>query len=339
MTDLVTDPMTDKALHDAVQSALRRRWPDSRLGSLETMHGGRSGVTLMAQVSDAPLGEVVVKAAPSGRAPVGRHDVLRQARVLMAVARVPGVVVPHVLATGTEPVAFTVMTRALGDVVEPVLDAAEIHLPAELARSRAQAAARMLAALHRGAQPPARPDATEEPVADLAAEVRRWRATADAADPAILRGGVRLVQLLEKNRPPDDVPPVLVHGDYRLGNVVFAGERPTGLIDWEIWGRTHPGVDLGWFLVFCDAELFPGIGTPVAGLPSSDELLDLYWSSGGCRFADVEWFEAFGRFKMAAIMAHNLRRHREGRHVDPFQEKLPPTIERLVATGLEKLGG
>jgi len=103
MTDLVTDPMTDEALHDAVESALRRRWPDSRLGSLETMHGGRSGVTLMAQVSGAPFGEVVVKAAPSGRAPIGRHDVLRQARVLTAAARAPGVVVPEVLATGTEP--------------------------------------------------------------------------------------------------------------------------------------------------------------------------------------------------------------------------------------------
>jgi hypothetical protein len=40
---------------------------------------------------------------------------------------------------------------------------------------------------------------------------------------------------------------------------------------------------------------------------------------------------------MAAIMGHNLRRHREGRHHDPDQEKLPATIERLIATGLERL--
>jgi streptomycin 6-kinase len=42
---------------------------------------------------------------------------------------------------------------------------------------------------------------------------------------------------------------------------------------------------------------------------------------------------------MAAIMAHNLRRHREGRHIDPYQERLPPTIARLVQTGIDKLSG
>jgi hypothetical protein len=39
--------------------------------------------------------------------------------------------------------------------------------------------------------------------------------------------------------------------------------------------------------------------------------------------------------KMAAIMGHNLRRHREGRHHDPVQEQLPPTIAALIASGLE----
>ena len=40
---------------------------------------------------------------------------------------------------------------------------------------------------------------------------------------------------------------------------------------------------------------------------------------------------------MAAIMGHNLRRHREGRHHDPDQERLPATIERLILTGTERL--
>jgi streptomycin 6-kinase len=325
--------VSSEQLRQAVERELRRSWPDASLGPLTELAGGRSGVTLVADLAGADHEQVVVKAAPEGRPAVGRHDVLRQARVLDAVGTVEGVVVPTVLARGTEPVAFVAMTRSAGEAVEPVLDAAEIHLPAELVEHRARAAARMLAALHRGA------DAGDEPGADLADEVQRWRATADAADPEILVGGTHLAGLLEKHLPGEDVAPVLVHGDYRLGNIVFDGARPTGLIDWEIWGCTHPGVDLGWFLVFCDAALFPGIGVPVAGLPSPGDLLELYWSAGGARFSDVAWFEAFGHFKMAAIMAHNLRRHREGRHVDPFQEKLPPTIEQLVVTGIEKLGG
>jgi hypothetical protein len=53
---------------------------------------------------------------------------------------------------------------------------------------------------------------------------------------------------------------------------------------------------------------------------------------------DLAWFNALGRFKMAAIMGHNLRRHREGRHHDPAQEKLPATISRLIESGLDRLG-
>ncbi|SOD71788.1 streptomycin 6-kinase [Jatrophihabitans sp. GAS493] len=314
-----------------------------RVTGLVTLEGGRSGVTLLADVDGlgtsgmAGTEQVVVKAAPAGRSPVGRHDVLRQARILTAVASSEGVVVPAVLATGTVPVHFYVMTRSAGEAVEPVLDAARVHLPAQLVTDRAIQAARMLAALHRVTDFPDTPEGEPEPEADLQLELERWRATGAAADPQILVGGERLATLLEAQIPSPHAPSVLVHGDFRLGNLVYDGPTPTGLIDWEIWGRTHPGIDLGWFLVFCDPDLFPGIGERVAGLPSSAELAQCYRDAGGRQFGNLEWFEAFGRFKMAAIMAHNLRRHREGRHHDPFQEKLPPTIARLVETGIEKL--
>jgi aminoglycoside phosphotransferase (APT) family kinase protein len=325
-------------LSAAVEAALSADGP-VELAPLRTLDGGRSGITLVAEVTGRPTVDcVVVKAVPFGRPPVGRHDVLRQARVLAALADTPGVVVPRVLVTGTSPVHFYAMTRCPGEAVEPVLDAATVHLPAEVVRGRAENAADMLAALHR-ASVPFDADGTAEPVADLASEVARWRVTGEAADPQILVGGRQLADLLAAAQPHIEVKSVLVHGDFRLGNLVFDGVRPTGLIDWEIWGRTHPGVDLGWFLVFCDADLFPGIGKPVAGLPTGRELLDRYVAAGGTEPQELAWFEAFGRFKMAAIMAHNLRRHREGRHLDPFQEKLPPTIARLVETGIEKLRG
>jgi aminoglycoside phosphotransferase (APT) family kinase protein len=298
--------------------------------------GGRSGVTLTAAVqgTESACREVVVKAAPAGRSPVGRHDVLRQARIMSALASEPGIAVPHILATGTTPAHFYVMSRARGDASEPVLDAAAVKPPPALVRQRALAAARMLARLHLVSSIPPPPDLPAEPAADLGAEVARWRATANAADPQILVGGSQLADSLERSMPVCAAP-VLVHGDYRLGNIVFDGNRATGLIDWEIWSRTDPGIDLGWFLVFCDSSLFPGIGQPVDGMPSSAELVEHYTAAGGPPVTDQRWYEAFGRFKMAAIMAHNLRRHREGRHVDPFQETLPPTIARLVATASE----
>jgi len=218
-----------------------------------------------------------------------------------------------------------------------VLDADTVTLPADLVRARAGRAARMLAALH-AVDLAAHPATRDAAVADVGDELERWSATAMAADPAVARGIDVLYDRLRASVPAGSGEPVLVHGDYRLGNIVFDGTEPTGLIDWEIWGVTGAAVDLGWFLVFCDADAFPGIGGAVDGLPSAAELLGVYQDAGGTAPPDVDWFDAFGRFKMAAIMAHNLRRHREGRHHDPYQERLPPTIARLIETGLERVG-
>ncbi len=125
-----------------------------------------------------------------------------------------------------------------------------------------------------------------------------------------------------------------MHGDYRLGNIISTGLEPAAVIDWEIWSVGDPRVELGWFLVFADGTNFPGVGREVPGLPSEDELVELY----GRPVDDLAWFNALGRFKMAAIMGHNLRRHREGRHVDPDQERLPETIITLIRTGRDRLG-
>src|SRR5690606_8728813 len=126
----------------------------------------------------------------------------------------------------------------------------------------------------------------------------------------------------------------VVHGDFRLGNILCDGAGLSGVIDWEIWGIADPRLDLGWFVAHFDAASYPGIGHAVDGLPGPDEVLARYEQAAGGPVEDWPWFDAFGRFKLAAIMGHNLRRHREGRHQDPFQERLPPTIERFIRTGL-----
>lgn len=322
--------MSAPSLADAVARAARRAWPGATVGELTPLPGGRSGVTLATELrrpSREPV-RIVVKAAPDGRPAKGRHDVARQARILSALAGHDGVVVPKVLLQEAGPPAFFVMEHCAGEAVEPVLD--PDGRPPDLVRDRALAAARMLAALH-GA-----PRAFDEPVAP-AGELRRWTATASAVDASLAPGALDLAELLGKKLPPEGGRDVLVHGDYRLGNLVFADRTITGLIDWEIWGVTKPGIDLGWFLVFCDAGTFPGVGRPVDGMPAAPELVAAYREAGGAEVEHLAWYEAFGRFKMAAIMAHNLRRHREGRHVDPYQERLPATIARLIETGAERL--
>ena len=67
----------------------------------------------------------------------------------------------------------------------------------------------------------------------------------------------------------------------------------------------------------------------VAGLPEEQTLVAAYLD-GAAEPPALAWFGALCRMKMAAIMGHNLRRHREGRIHDPDQERLPPTIAAMI---------
>ncbi|MCP2242241.1 phosphotransferase family protein [Lentzea aerocolonigenes] len=285
-------------------------------GELEVLPGGHSGLTYTFN------GTCVVKAVPPGQKPLGRNDVLRQARVLRALEGSP-VPVPGVLAVDEEPPAWFAMEFADGEAIEPVLD--EHTLTPGLTRARMIEAAKVLRRLHDSGP------VTEEPVG-VAGELERWSRTMHAVPAELRPGADKLLRLLGEDVPQDG-PPVLVHGDFRLGNVLFAGTRPTAVVDWEIWSTGDRRVDLGWFLLFADPRNFPELGRPVPGLPSEDELLEAY----GVELSSMAWFRALGRMKMAAIMGHNLRRHREGRHHDPDQERLPPTIAAMIRSAVDIL--
>lgn len=325
-------------LRTRLEEAFAESGVHGRLSALEVLEGGRSGLTYAAELSVGNTVErVVVKAAPPGRAAVGRHDMARQAGILEALSEVGAVPTPRVLLRlADDDYHAFVMQRCVGEAFEPVLDSSDLALPGDLVSRRATSAATILAHLHRF-DTSSHPVTSAEEVAALDVEVARWTATSETVDPTVAPGIDDLSRVLAASIPSTAQQAVLVHGDFRLGNIVYDGAAPSGVIDWEIWGVTDPGVDLGWFLVFCDPAAFPGIGAEAEGMPSPAKLLEAYQQAGGIVPDDIVWYDAFGRFKMAAIMAHNLRRHREGRHVDPYQEKLVPTIRRLVDTGLQLL--
>ncbi|MFI5957472.1 phosphotransferase family protein [Cryptosporangium sp. NPDC051539] len=293
---------------------------------LEILPGGHSGLTYRL---DAAGRSLVVKAVPPGQRPIGRHDMLRQARVLSALAPF-GVPVPGVVAVDQDAPAWFAMELVPGESLEPVLDDPPVE--PGLAAIRMRRAAALLPRLH---AVPLEAIPLDGPALTPGDELARWSRTLAAVPPELVPGAAALQARLAA-RIPAGTAPVLVHGDYRLGNLLSLGEEPKALIDWEIWNAGDPRVELGWFGVFADGTNFPGVGRDVPGLPPEDELVDLATSGAGP--ADMPWFHALGRFKMAAIMGHNLRRHREGRHHDPAQEQLPATITRLVESGSERLG-
>ncbi|MEV6586664.1 phosphotransferase family protein [Streptomyces acidicola] len=311
-----------------VRDRLARLHPGADAGELKTLPGGHSGLTYSVAVGEATY---VVKAVPPGQRPVGRNDVLRQARVLGALSG-SAVPVPGVVAVDETQPAWFAMDFAAGEAVEPVLDEPEV--PAATARARMLEIAAVLRRLHITDVRAPGLDAPEP--LDPAGELERWSRTLHAVPAELRPGGAELLKRLAAE-VPGGLPPVLLHGDFRLGNVLCAGERAAAVVDWEIWSVGDPRIDLGWFLLFTDHRNFPRLGRAVPGLPTEAELLDAY-GDGEAALPAMDWFRALGRMKMAAIMGHNLRRHREGKHHDPDQERLPPTIAAMISTARDILG-
>lgn len=290
------------------------------LVELSHVVGGHSGITYLARF---PAVNYVVKAVPPGQRAVGRNDVLRQAAALRALHDV-GQPVPHVAASGEEEPAWFAMAFAAGDAVEPVMD--DDVLDPDVVRDRWRVAAAALKSLHH--VPVASPTFAAESVSTPDAELKMWAKVMAAVPSELKPGGDRAFELLATS-VPEPVPASVTHGDFRLGNLLFEDRELHAIVDWEIWGVGDPRVDLGWFLTFADNSCFPSVGHEVEDLPSVEEIVGAY-AGDEERPVDLGWFLALGRLKLAAIMGHNLKRHRQGKHVDPYLEQLPGTIEALI---------
>ncbi|NLT05704.1 MAG: phosphotransferase, partial [Solirubrobacterales bacterium] len=108
----------------AVEAAAAQRFPGRRVTDLAVLPGGHSGLTHVATLA-ADGGDpvrCVVKSTPPGRRPRGRHDVLRQARILGALGRASRVPVPELLFEAPEPIPLFGMELVGGFAAEPVME-------------------------------------------------------------------------------------------------------------------------------------------------------------------------------------------------------------------------
>jgi aminoglycoside phosphotransferase (APT) family kinase protein len=318
--------VTHATLAERVANRIAERWPGARVTKFDSLPGGHSGITCLAEVQrNGEVRRFVVKATPPGRRPVGRHDVLRQATVLTALAGSGAAGVPEVVARDERDEPFFVMRWYPGEAAEPVLGEAT-GTPEEVVHGRAENAAAALARLHR--VDPGAIGVDAEPTQPLA-EFARWTATMATVDPELREGADEIEHALHV-APPQTGRACIVHGDFRLGNILCVGRRASTIIDWEIWSVGDARVDLGWFMLFCEPANFPGISLDCR-MPTANDLLARYYSAGAEPVGDVAWFDAMARYKMAAVMGNNLGRHRAGRHHDPFQETLVPAIRAMLA--------
>jgi aminoglycoside phosphotransferase (APT) family kinase protein len=301
MTDLDIGELEARATRAAQSWA-----PGCEVVDVEPMTGGTVGLVYSATVRGGrPTHErVVLKVAPPGLPPVRNRDVLRQARCIGALDGQAGVGVPPLLFTDegapVEVPPFFASGLVAGECAEPLLEAARTPLPTEVSRGRAFAAVRMLAALHR--VDPAAIGLGDEPVTTPIGEVDRWTRTFETV-PDEVRTGYQACAEALRATAPEPLPPVVVHGDYRLGNMLSEGTGVRAVVDWEIWSCSDPRIDLSWFLFFTDEARHPVVAPDVvSGMPADTELLAAYEAEAGA-VPDLAWFHALTRYKEAAAMA------------------------------------
>ena len=272
---------------------------------------------------------MVVKVAPPGVPPVLNRDVLRQARLLRALAGTT-VPVPSVLweDAGEPPEVppLFVMSFVGGTSLEPLFDL-DGDDDVAIVADRIRNAARAMALLH--AIDPSAIGLVGERVVGLAEECNRWSRILETIDPILAPGWEHVAAGLLASGP-SPLPGAIVHGDFRLGNMLAVGPAIRAIIDWEIWTIGDPRVDLGWFLVNADPDTYRRPTRYAGALPPPSELAALYGD-----VPDLPWFEALACFKSTAtwslIVKHNRRRPKPDPGVEAMGAVLPHLLDRARA--------
>lgn len=285
-----------------------------RVSGLRRVPGGASRETWSFEASfdDGPARALILRRDP-GRTSVGSDRGL-EFRVLRA-AHAAGVPVPEVLWLGDDPTAldgrFFVMERIEGETIARRLLRDSDY--AEARRCMPRQLGAILARIHavslddRGLDElPGRRDEGHPATLELARYEQLYRALAPEPHPVIEYG----FRWLGRRLPPSRRR-VLVHGDYRIGNVMFGPEGVRAVLDWEQAHVGDPMEDLGWMCV--RAWRF-GSPLPVGGIGERADFFAAYAEAGGDAVDPeiVRFWEALGDLKWAVICIAQAKTYLDG---------------------------
>jgi aminoglycoside phosphotransferase (APT) family kinase protein len=171
----------------------------------------------------------------------------------------------------------------------------------------------------------------------LERQLRRWSAQLDASRSRELPGIAELRDRLAAALPPASRT-AIVHGDYRLDNVIFGpDDRIAAVVDWEMATLGDPLTDIGalllyWELLVTGQGLF-GQVPPGAAFPPASALLEPYLAEGGAGLERLPWYLAFATFKLAVIAEGIHYRFQAGQTVGAGFERLGAAVPVLVERG------
>jgi aminoglycoside phosphotransferase (APT) family kinase protein len=329
---------------DRLAAFLARNIPDYR-GPLivHQFTGGQSNPTYLLIT---PERRYVLRKRPPGQLLASAHAVDREYRVMSALGQHTDVPVPQtcVLCTDESVVgtAFYVMEHVAGRIFR---DPAFPELPREQRRDYAFAVCECLARLHRVNPAEIGLGDYGKSAGYVARQVARWsKQYREDTDAGRVEAIERLIEWLPANLPAAEEPPAIVHGDYRVDNVMFhpTEARVLAVLDWELSSLGEARADLAYHLMVYRLPplALPGLAgadLDALGLPTEAEYLARYCECVGRKSVpDLEFYIAFCMFRLAGIF-HGIRgRVARGNAVSPHAREYARYVEPIANLAWEQ---
>lgn len=303
--------------------------------------GGKSNLTYV--VGDGTR-SVIVRRPPLGHVLATAHDMVREHRV-MAALHGTSVPVPRMYAVCADDCVlgapFYVMELVEG---MPYRTAEELQaLGPNRSRAIGERMVDTLADLHCVRPEPVGLGDFGRPEGFLARQVRRWGRQLEGSRSRPLAGAQELLRMLHE-RVPTPSPPAIVHGDYRLDNLlVDSTDHIRAVVDWEMATLGDPLTDLALLLTYhrvADLEVGAGVSTAstAAGFPTREDIIERYAGRSGRDLADLGFYEALACFKLAVILEGIHYRHVHGQTLGAGFGEIGAMVEPLLALGLDSMG-
>ena len=309
------------------------------LESIEKFNAGQSNPTYMLK---AASGRYVLRSKPPGELLKSAHQVDREYRV-MAALKNSAVPVPHMLHLASDEASptgrmFYVMNYIEGRIFwDPALPEASSNAERSAIYD---AMNRVLAALHDVDFASVGLGDFGRPGNYFERQLARWSSQYRASETEPVANMDRLIEWLEKNLIADDGRVSLVHGDYRLDNMIFAPKTPDviALLDWELSTLGHPFADISYQCMqwrLPNSSGFRGLGgidRKALGLPTEAQYVAAYCKRRGLEaIPDWTFHLAFSFFRLAAICQGVYKRSLDGNASNPEKAKTFGEAVRLLA--------
>jgi aminoglycoside phosphotransferase (APT) family kinase protein len=329
-----------------VREGLRETLGDAHLPEVERIDAGHSNPTFLVVANGARW---ILRRPPRPPFAATAHDVLREHRVLSALrahdVRIP---TPGIVCSGPARIGapFYLMEALDGLVLRD-----HVPPPLDTPGQRAQAGAEMvdaLAELH-AIDPKAtglgsRGQGDTYLKRQLALWSGQWKQRRTRPIPAINAVTQRL-----RERIPTTQRAAVVHGDYKLDNVLFAPTSPPRLVailDWEMATVGDPLADVGYFTATWigdgeAADRMVGLSgaTSEPGFPSRSDLAARYAQRSGLDLEDLAWYQGLALWKLAILLESSYARFLSGTAADTFFGTLENGVPLLAEQALGACAG